>query len=557
MLTGSLLRASLIGALITAALLAQAVLITRLNVNWDEYWFLGRIYAANAGILKEPLQNFHVHLLAWVPGIPLGPVDQVIVGRMFMLACELVSLIALYLICRRFSDRQSALMVVVLWFGSTFSIAYGASFRTDPLAAALLMTALAMLLFARHRWQEVLAGSCAALALLVTIKSAIFLPAFLGVFALHWRHEGFRAACLRFAVAGTALLVVGGALWLWHSGVLLSATTARHATTASLALSHGADETGRAAQKVIVEQGWFPRWRYILAWMLGGIVTALAIAFGAFLALRDLSQARRQDAAILAIGCLLPAVSLALYRNAYPYFFPFLMLPAVAGALPAMQWLAARRRLLRELLLVGIAGSIAIQIAAYWPRDQVAQRAYTEQAIRLFPEPVPYIERSAMLPMFRKSGFLMSTWGIEGSHDNQQAPLVAAIGRDAPPLLLVSSPALRKALYPASAYSGPRLRREDEEILRSNYIQHWGDLWVAGKRIDSKSGQFQIVIPGVYTLECHGDRSVDSRSLGCGESLFLQKGEHRWSGGSAVLRWGKNLPTPPGPPPEGPIYYRF
>lgn len=126
-----------------------------------------------------------------------------------------------------------------------------------------------------------------------------------------------------------------------------------------------------------------------------------------------------------------------------------------------------------------------------------------------------------------------------------------------PPLLITNSPVLSAALEPSAAHVGYRLNPTDEEALRTSYVQHWGPIWVAGKNLDEASGSFGLSIPGTYTLECSGSRTIDGLSRRCGSTVSLNQGAREWSGGSAVLRWGEHLPRPSGAPPERPIYYGF
>ncbi|MHA6334501.1 hypothetical protein ACXYL9_12555 [Qipengyuania sp. CAU 1752] len=530
----------------------QTMLVFRLNINWDEYWFLGRIYLAEAEQLRDPFQNFHVHLFGWITALPIGEIDQVIAGRLVMLLCQIMALACLYFVARKIADQISALLLVVLWFTSTYSLAHGASFRTDPIAAALLMAALALLMARPVWWRSIAAGIVAAASLLITVKGVFYLPAFAGAFAISWKREGLPGALKRFAMAAMATALSGLVLWLWHSAVLSGPSA-----NAALSIDHGVSASESAAQKVIGDQGWFPRGDYILSWATGSFLVALALVLGVVIALKDFMRSKGDLCSLALLLCVLPLLSFALYRNAFPYFIPFILIPCLIAALPIAKLLVNDRRFFLEILLFACAAGTAAQFISYWPRDQEAQRAYTSAVHSLFPEPVAYIERSSMLPSFFKSGFFMSSWGIESSAGLDPPPVREAIERDAPPVLLVSSPAIAKALDPGSPYAKPRLAPEDESALRESFIQHWGDLWVAGKQLRETSGLFRLAIPGRYTLECQGERVISNRNLSCGAVVLLAKGEHRWSGGPIKIRWGRNLPVPGRPPPAGPIYHRF
>ena len=131
--------------------------------------------------------------------------------------------------------------------------------------------------------------------------------------------------------------------------------------------------------------------------------------------------------------------------------------------------------------------------------------------------------------------------------------LAEAIEREAPPLLLVNSPAIADAL--ADREPGEiALLPADRAALRENYIAHWGDIWVAGKRLEGGSGSFAVVIAGQYMLECGGSRIIDGLPAECGSAVSIDRGLHRWSGGAAVLRWGRSAPLTRAAPAK-PIYH--
>ncbi len=539
-------QAVVAAALIFVFVAVQAFLAARLNINWDEFWFLERIYRANAGTLADPFQNFHVHLLGWLASLPLGAIDQIVAGRFFMLACQLVALGCLFSISLRLTDLKSALLVVALWFGSSWSLVHGASFRTDALAAALLMAALAVLFASPRPWRSVLAGFLAAIALLVTVKGAFYLPVFVAAFWHSWQTYGLAQAIRHFALAAIALAIAGIGLWLWHSSALGGWVAAGE-------LSQTVAVTGGAASRVLGEDEWFPRSHYALIWFQLGLPTALAIFAGVALAGRDFFRREDRSLAIIAALSVLPLLSLLFYRNAFPYFFPFIVLPVMIAALPAIRRLTASQRPLAELTLAAVACAVILQIVPYWQSDQVAQRAYTAEIERMFPEPVAYISRSTMLPGYPKAGFFMSTLELENVRRSGRPILAEAIKREAPPLLLVNSPAIADAL--AAREPGEiALLPADRAALRENYIAHWGDIWVAGKRLEGGSGSFAVVIAGQYTLECGGSRIIDGLPAECGSAVSIDRGLHRWSGGAAVLRWGRSAPLTRAAPAK-PIYH--
>jgi hypothetical protein len=524
----------------------------RVNINWDEYFYLSHVHAALNGYPLEPLQTIHVHPLRWLAQLPVGEADQIVYGRLFMLACEAASVACLYRIAREFAAPRDAALAAFAYLASGFVLVHGASFRADPLAGMLMMSALALLFCAPLRWWvAVMAGALAALGFLVTIKVVFFLPVAGAAFL--WRWNQFRTprvALAHFAMAGLVAAVVGTTLFLLHAGSIAAAADGLPVGKVGSAAS----SAGAALDKVILSQALFPRWSAIQQWLLLSALPLILVAIGGWSALAMLRKGQRLRGA--ALLCLLaPLVVLAIYRNAYAYFFPFIFLPpAIVAAVGASRLGGA---VARNALIVAMIALVTGQAAVGWQREQSAQRSIAQAAHAIFPEPVPYIDRNAMLPSFPKANSFMSSWGIENMIARGVPVIRPVIESRHPPLLIDNSGALTAALNPSAAYTGPRLHPADEAAMRESYIRHWGRIWVAGKALDQASGSFTLSIPGTYTLECTGVRRIDAVQRTCGSTLSLEQGTHRWAGGPSVLRWGDHLPRPSAPPPRMPIYYRF
>lgn len=532
----------------------EIALAFRLNINWDEYFYLSHIYSARDGRSLESLQTFHVHLLGWLTLLPLDEADQVVTGRLFMLLCQSVSLACLYRIAREFSGWRDAALATFAYLASGFVLAHGISFRADPLAGMLMMAMVALLFCGPLKWWvAAAAGILAALAFLVTIKIAFFAPGIGAAFLWRWsKSASARALLVHFAQSGVVAAAVGTALFFLHTESLVVASTSVPGTNSMV--TSAANSAGLALDKVILSQGLFPRASEIQRWLLSSLLPLIIVGLGISSALGSVRENQLlRGTALLCL--LLPLATLAFYRNAFAYFFPFIfLLPAILGAVGASRLTgsAPRNALVAGMLLVLLG-----QQTLLWQRDQSAQRSVARAVHTIFPEPVAYIDRNGMIPSFPKANQFISTWGLEVLLASG-VPVVRPIieGRH-PPLLIANSPVLEAALEPSATHPGHLLHPVDEKVLRSNYIPHWGPIWVAGKAFREPSGRFTLSIPGVYTLECIGSRSIDRRLRKCGETMVLTEGVHQWAQGMLVLRWGEHLPRPSGAPPERPIYYGF
>ena len=199
-----------------------------------------------------------------------------------------------------------------------------------------------------------------------------------------------------------------------------------------------------------------------------------------------------------------------------------------------------------------------------WSQSWVGSRPPKRQLIatvhRMFPEPVPYIDRCSMISSFPKVGFFMSTWGMDVYRHDQRPVLAEAVREHQPPLLIANTPSLNLFLPERQA---ERFRygllAEDRRVLQESYIHHWGEIFVAGRHLEVAGGETEltITIPGTYTLESAMGARIGGRALRPGESIELAAGSHvveTEAAGILTLRWGEDLYRPEAPPANEPIF---
>jgi len=215
--------------------------VSRLSVNWDEFHYLSRIYEYQRGELLQRLQTLHVHFFGWLPGVSPSEVDQVLAARTALFFVVLGSAWLLHGLARRFLTATGALFAVACFFGFTYLSHHGPSFRFDPLCAFLLLAA-ARLAVARSRAvpAAVVSGAATAVALLVSIKSVLYLP-LLGALLLCDPVDLPRQRAARLFAFSLALALGFGGLYLAHAATLPGAGDfdaagfARHAGAGVLA----------------------------------------------------------------------------------------------------------------------------------------------------------------------------------------------------------------------------------------------------------------------------------------------------------------------------------
>lgn len=521
---------------IAAILLLQLELVLNRPVNWDEFYHLSLTHALDQGRLSEVLQVLHVRLLGWVAALPMGEIGQIRVTRLVMFACELFKLAAIHALARRFAEDRIALLAPLLYLSAGFVFQHGFSFRADPLVTALLMGALWLLAASRLNGKA-LTGLAVLLALgaFATIKAVLFAPAFAAIAGQRWRDSTAPKALALKLTASLALAAALFGLLVWWASLI-----------AAPAPTGGAASTVRASQSMLLAEGLLPRWHYLLLMIGTAPVFALALAAATARLAKDKALPR-----LVLAGLILPLASVVFYRNAFPYFYAFILAPVAVGILPGIAWLAQRYG---GRSLAGIGVLACVVLSAVTPRAVLAdQQAVLREVHRLFPRPVPYFDFAGMVAPFPKANAFMSTWGQTRYRSGETESYRAAMARLDVPLLLANNDVLARNQSP----EGPawEILPDDAKALREGYVQHWGPIWLAGQRFAAGSAarEFPIHAAGDYTLLGHA-ALIDGQPVQPGAVIALAKGTHRFAplgAGESVLRWGKDLPQPLGPAPAG------
>ncbi|MEM6407571.1 MAG: hypothetical protein AAF700_04050 [Pseudomonadota bacterium] len=513
------------------------------NVNWDEFYFLSKIHDYLAGRLETPMQTFHVHLFIWLARMPGDEMMQIFVARLCMTGLFVWTAWSIHRIAIQLSDQQTADIAVLAFLTSGFALAHGTSFRADPIAAAFLMGALAIMMTERMSlWQIIVVATLSALALLVTIKAALYLPVFLGV--LVWRSDRI-AITGRIALAGLIALPIAVGLFTLHEGTLPAPPE-----TGAL------DNAGAAASKTLVQSGLFPRSETALLWALLSLGPTT-------LALIGILRAGSLRRGVLLVSFALPLiVSVIFYRNAFPYFFPYIVPPLmVVAAVGAARLRNGSGALLTGLIVLSLASGIW-QGAKAFGENANLQRATIAEVHRLFPEPVHYIDHNAMIATFPRELFFMSSWGIENYRDAGVPVMADYIQEHAPPLLLANRLALLETMAGTEVIDHPHgLLPEDQAVLRASYIHYSGPIWLAGLEatLGSETVSGRLPIPGRYRLESPVPVVIDGRRVSDGE-VIEGSGEVEMSGPVGIevrLIWHTDTVQDDGALPLGWVYAPF
>jgi len=540
-----------LGMAIAILIALQATMIFTRAINWDEFFFYSQFYAVSRGELVTPLNTVHTRLFAWLPGMAANSVDAIVMARIAMFACELVTLAMIAVIARRFTDLAGALLAALCYISAGFVLQHGFSFRVDPMVTAALMIGLAILVRSRLSLGAILGfGLAVGFGAMVTIKAVLFAPAFLGLAWLRWSEQGRTVpAAGRLIGCAVAALATFGLLYLLHAGGI-----------AQGAASGGGEAVAKTRDNMVAEAGsavFFigipPYLRMIRkAVLIAPFFAALIVAAPFAIALAKRSAAERFALA----GLWAPLLTLLFYRNTAPYYYVFMLAPVAAACVPAID--LVRRRFGVHMIAIALFALAAI-VWTIEDREAIGnQRQVVAVAEQLFDRPTDYFDHNGMLAPHRKANMFMTPWGLEG-YRHRGRPVFRQKMEARPVPLLLENDILLTDIMRGGQFENAILA-EDRDALRDNYVAAWGPVWLAGKPVDAGTDQVsEFLVPGRYRVES-SQIEIDGRAYAPGEVVSLQRGSHRLANAGtrdARVVWADHRPLPTSPPPEGEIWIGF
>ncbi|WP_172808109.1 ArnT family glycosyltransferase [Croceicoccus mobilis] len=533
-------------------LLVQGWLVFNKPLHWDEFFYYLEVDRFARGHLHRALQTFHVRLFAWLPTLFENNVDAIVVGRIFMLVCEFVTLLAIHGIARRFASRGAALLAVLLYISASYVFLNGFSFRTDPIATAALMSALYLLsrpecLKIRLWVMAAIAGGLTGFAAIITIKSVLYATAFAGIAYWRWRtaERPVRDLQIMFA-SGFFAIACFILLYIWHAqGVpqLPEARSSSEIAASSAGISH-ANRTSFSTLRDAASRMFFIGKPHNLALIITGFLTSPALI--ALVPMTGWALATRrtfQNGERLALlGLWLPVTTLIFYENTAPYFFVFMLAPVCCACAISLDDIS--RRVPLAFVTIGLVALLIPSIATQNPAIIRNQHQLVDTAHRLFPERVAYFDHAGMIGGFDKMNNFMTPWGMKKYRADKVPIYRRAMESKAVPLLLLN-------WWLFSFLDDPddsTFLKEDADALRENYIKIAGAIWVAGR--NAKAGNppltSEFLVPGPYTV-LGAPVLFDGIQRAPGEVFEISRGKHVFSAignKDARLVWGRNPDLP-------------
>lgn len=551
--------------LILIELLLKLVLIFNLKIGWDEFGFLSRIHDYQRGELTQLFQTFHVHILGWVSSVSSNEVSQIIAGRYFFSLLFIVSGILFYSIARNFIDKTGAIFSVFCWVSFSNVIYHGSSLRYDTVCSFLyLLSAFALLKNNREYFWATIAGIASGLSILISIKASIHVASLFVFLFFLFNTTARNGVVFRKTASFIILMAITIGIGLTLHKYLLNSNISQHQQ----------GFFSNAAAKAIVTDGFFSRYYFFKESLMQNLVIWWIMFVGILFALLDIWNKRDKNL-ILAFSFLVPLLSIPFYRNAFPYYYVFVIAPAFlfCGILPQriiqvfLKNRPEKSSALLALMILVITIGAGVHYVNAFKKDNKSQKELIGVIHRMFPLPVPYIDGCSAVSSFPKEGFFMSTWGFENYLSNGKPIFRRILEEEHPQFILADTPHLDFSLQRDLAFFKYNydFLPEDLEILKGNYINFWGMIWLPGKVLSpEKTGEmheFEILIPGPYITESGEPIIIDNELRLPGSKVTLTTGKHTYqqikNNNNAVLRWNNVSFLPQKDPPEISSFYGF
>lgn len=533
--------------------MAKAWLIQRLNINWDEFYFLNHVHEMRRGGFALLFQGAYVHVFGWLTSVGPDEIAQIRAARYAALALLSLTALFIWILARRWVKPSLATLAPLAYLSMSPVLVHGASFRADAMLAPLSVLVIILLTRPVARPRDVwLAGVIMGVALAMTVKAALLLPV-IALVVLFQPNTARVGAAARFRTIlghglsfSIAALVAFALIIGWHYSTLQQPPVQTpmafaEASASKTLLSPQADIRYRYFFETLDEDRF--------AWLL--MVAGLAVSL----------WTRRWHAAAVALS----VAPVLFYRNAFPYYYVVMLAPAsvlvpigIEKALDEIspRYAHARRWIPSAVMALLALGALDKVRGIRWDL-QAGQASIVSAVHHIFPQSLTYVDHCGMISTFSKTGPFLSTWGID-AYRQRGVPFMPEALRRRAAFVLSNSP----LLIPGGLRAKTLLLPEDRRILESMYVPYWGPIHVAGADVTLQPNEIRDVplpFPGSYRLEGQYAVLVDGRSVEPGESFGVGSNSTAQIaqvkvGPSPIelkLIWAEAYPPPPRVPPKG------
>ena len=386
-------------ALLAILLAGKFRLIFNLNLNWDEFYTLSKIYQftdnlQHAGEANGPSSSFINIFYAWLIFIPGYEIEVLQSARIATFIFHLAGLCFFYHILQRRLGYQAALFGILSYAAFSFYIAHGLGLRYDNPAVVFCLAALALQKPQATRRVRILQAGLFVIAMAFTIKSVIFL-AMLGCLMLFDHRR-----TMKIIPIARGLLIVSVVSFIGWYGTMIVIDAWITGSDPYLQGEFKSFTNQIESKEIFIDSSrtdtslkYFYRTLHDdwLLWYFAFLAPLLAIYKLA------VSPSTTRLLLGLAIGGLFLPLFLGMlfYRNMYPYFYIMLAPAIIFAAAWSLNLVlnplapAARTYALMLVYLITFMSG-AGKLATLHRDSYVTQRETIETIHKMFPEPVVY-----------------------------------------------------------------------------------------------------------------------------------------------------------------------
>jgi len=520
------------------------------EINWDEFFRLGRIYEWKSGTLTAIFESNYVHAFGWLEHVHKNEVYQIIAARCVMFALLIYIAFICFLILTHFFDKITAIITIVSFLSFSFIFRHATSFRIDLPIISLLMTVIWLITCSKGRHHHFfVAGLCLGLAGSISIKSIFYVPTIAAILMVHWGQSGWKLKpFINGLILGLTAIITFAILIYLHSLSLAKAESAYGFIS-------------YASNAAIGGGGFFPQKGTFTSSLGQNPIYWALLSFGFMIAGYDVFKGHNRAKALICLSALLPLISLAVYVHTYVYFYTYILAAASLLIGYGLYWVINRSRLAIYIIPLALIASSLPIIRHSLQQTKTYQLQVNNVIHEMFPSPVNYIDRTSQISTFPKQGLFMTVVQME-EYKQKGKPVMKDVFKSKPPEFILANIDSLKLDTVRKERPTRRLMKEDEDLLIDNFIHHWGPIYVPGKRINAEptAQKIMIELPGTYTIESEGEVNIDGLIYSPQASLHFKKEAVFIS--SKVpqrirLRWGPNLYNPDFVPKDNIIFHGF
>ena len=563
----------LIITLITTTLFLKYRMLFLLNIDVDEFTFLSLVHRYIQGSLGSPFYTFHVHLFSWLPMVSRNETDQIMAARLVMFSFFIGSSMFTYLIARYFLNTIGALFSVLCYVSISNIFIHATSFRFDPICSLLFL--MAVYLFIKKPGCNIgisLSGFCMALSMMISLKSLFYMVTFFVLFlCLLYISEDRRETFKNVLLFYVSFLASSLFLFIFHSYALLDMKSKDILFSTVETIKHHVGLN-------IFFNGYFQNWQYMLIFTIENIVVVSLLISGLILIIYKYAIDKNiKNNNILILSFLVNYAPLIYYRYNHPYFYVFILSPAVilCGIIVNNLEKINHGTMLKKIpMLISFLSLIVFLNFMYHYKNNsfdqnISNKEIVDSVHKMFPMPVPYIDRCSMISSFPSVGLQMTSHDME-RYSKGNNPIMRDIIVQQKPVFIVANIVYldlnldynRKA---KDIFLNYPLLEKDFQVLNQNYIHHWGKLYVSGKHFvfnsEKKEEEFEILIPGIYTIESKENILINGVNYKNGDLIRLENAIYSITAkkipSEVSIRWGDHLYKPDYDPSLQSVFFGY